>query len=111
MNSTGYISFPLPTNMNNEYNEWSAIASVDSGILTAVYHCLGLGNKLCWDYNPCRKQCQVFGFQSVDGVITGYTTIQKPFIFRRGEIIEAPSTAEEIVKLENITFNNSSEEK
>lgn len=111
LNSTGYISFPLPTNMNNEYNEWSAIASADSGILTAVYHCLGLGKKLCWDYNPCRKQCQVFGFQNVDGVVTGYTTIQKPFIFRRGEIIEAPSTAEEIVKLENITFNNSSEEK
>ena len=111
LNSTGYISFPLPTNMNNEYNEWSAIASADSGILTAVYHCLGLGKKLCWDYNPCRDKCKIFGFQNVDGVITGYTTIQKPFIFRRGEIIEAPSTAEEIVKLENITFNNSSEEK
>ena len=111
LNSTGYISFPLPTNINNE---WSATVSADSGIsgfMGAVYHCLGLGKKLCPDYNPCRDKCKIFGSQNVDGVITGYTTIQKPFIFRRGEIIEAPSTAEEILKLENITFNNSSEEK
>lgn len=108
LNSTGYISFPLPNNINNE---WSATATTDSGILTSVYHCFGLGKAFCFDYNPCRKQCEIFGFQSVDGVLTGYATLQRPFIFRRGEIIDAPSTAEEMMILENITFNNSSEEK
>lgn len=108
LNSTGYISFPLPNNINNE---WSATATTDSGILTSVYHCFGLGKVFCFDYNPCRKQCEIFGFQNVDGVLTGYATLQRPFIFRRGEIIDAPSTAEEMMILENITFNNSSEEK
>ena len=110
LNSYGYISFPLPSNKNNE---WSAVALTvsDSEILTSAYHCLGLGKAFCFDYNPCRKQCEVFGFKNVDSVLTGYTTTQRPFIFRRGEIKDAPSTAKEMMILENITFNNSSEEK
>ena len=110
LNSYGYISFPLP---NNKNNEWSAVALTvsDSEILTSAYHCLGLGKAFCFDYNPCRKQCEVFGFKNVDSVLTGYTTTQRPFIFRRGEIKDAPSTAKEMMILENITFNNSSEEK